>query len=106
MSKWVSSAGLALALVAFGGNAEDLAEPSAEELLSCGFEKRYEHDLAQTIEVEALRGDRSVRSYRLQLATREVAGKARSLAIFLAPPDQRGMKLLTIESDERRALVV
>lgn len=94
---------LIAALVASGGSAEEVLETSAEELLSCSFEKRYEHDLAQTIEVEAIRGDRSVRSYRLQLATRKIADQARSLAIFLSPPDQRGMKLLTIESDERRA---
>lgn len=90
-------------MVGFAAASEVLGNSDAEALLGCGFEKRYEHDLAQIIEVESLQGGRSVRSYRLQLATREVAGRSRSLAIFLAPPDQRGMKLLTIESEQRRA---
>jgi len=90
-------------MLPFAGPSEVLLNSGAADLLSCGFEKRYEHDLAQVVEVESLQGGRSIRSHRLQLATREVAGRSRSLAIFLAPPDQRGMKLLTIEREERRA---
>jgi len=103
MDRSVATLSLALAALAVAVGSEERQAPDAEALLGCGFAKRFEHDVAQIIEVESLQGGRILRTHRLQLATQEVAGRSRSLAIFLSPPDQRGMKLLTIESDERRA---
>jgi len=103
MDRRAAILGLTVVMLAFAVGSDEDAVLAPEDLLGCGFEKRYEHDLAQLIEVESLQGERRLGTHRLQLATQEVAGRSRSLAIFLAPPDQRGMKLLTIESEERRA---
>jgi len=102
------AAGLALcaacALGAGGGpDAHRDARPrSAAELLDCGFRSRFDLEFAQVIDVQTRRDGRPIRRYRLQIALRRIDGRNRFLAVFLAPPDERGTKLLTIENHDRR----
>lgn len=81
--------------------ARDAVPRSAQEILDCGFEKRFDRELAQIIDVETSKDGRKVRSFRLQMASKSVDGRYRSLVYFLAPYDERGIVVLTIENETR-----
>ncbi len=88
--------------MASGAEPRDAVPASAEEILRCGFDKRFDRELAQIIDVETSKDGRRVRSFRLQMASKAVDGRYRSLVYFLAPYDERGIRVLTIENDTRR----
>lgn len=102
----IGSLTLAL-LVATGESAaeaelDDAVPRSAHEVLDCGLRTRFDLEFAQVIDVETRRRGVPVRRYRLQIATKRFGDYTRFLAVFLAPQDERGMKLLTIERQDRR----
>jgi len=80
---------------------QDAAPPSAPEILDCGFRTRFDLEFMQVLDVETRRLGRPVRTFRLQIATKQLDGRTRTLVVFLAPEDERGTKLLTIENQER-----
>jgi hypothetical protein len=80
---------------------QDATPPSAPEILDCGFRTRFDLEFMQVLDVETRRFGRPVRTFRLQIATKQLDGRMHSLVVFLAPEDERGMKLLTIENRER-----
>jgi hypothetical protein len=75
---------------------------SVEEILGCAFAKRYDRELSQVIDVETFRDGRVIRRFRLQMASKVVDGRFRSLVYFLAPFEERGTRVLTIENEARR----
>jgi hypothetical protein len=75
---------------------------SALDLLECAFENRYGREVAEILDVETKIRGKTVRRFRLQMATAVVDGRTRTLIVFLAPADERGTKLLTIENNARR----
>jgi hypothetical protein len=81
--------------------AQDATPPSAHEILDCGFRTRFELELAQLVDVETRRFGKPVRTFRLQIATKRIEGRTRLLALFLAPRDERGTKVLTLENADR-----
>jgi hypothetical protein len=90
------------ALPAFANPAaQDATPPSAPEILDCGFRTRFNLEFMQVLDVETRRFERPVRNFRLQIATKQLDGRMHSLVVFLAPEDERGTKLLTIENPER-----
>ena len=80
----------------------DPSSPAAQEILDCGFRARFEVEAVQVLDVETRRFGRPVRTFRLQIATKRVDDRTRFLAVFLAPSNERGTKLLTIENTDRQ----
>jgi hypothetical protein len=80
----------------------DAVPKSAAQILDCGFRARWEVEALQVLDVETHRFGKPARTFRLQIATKRVDGKTRFLGVFLAPPDERGTKLLTIENMDRQ----
>lgn len=81
--------------------ARDATPRSAREILDCGFNTRFELEFMQVLDVETRRFGKPVRTFRLQIATKKVDGRTRFLGLFLAPADERGTKLLTLENTDR-----
>ena len=81
--------------------ARDATTPSPAQILDCGFRNRFELEFMQVLDVETRRFGRPVRSFRLQIATKRLEGRTRTLVVFLAPEDERGTKVLTIENPDR-----
>jgi hypothetical protein len=79
----------------------DAIPKSAAQILDCGFKARWEVEALQVLDVQTHRFGKPARTFRLQIATKRVDGKTRFLGVFLAPPDERGTKLLTIENMDR-----
>jgi hypothetical protein len=75
---------------------------SAVDLLECAFENRYGREVAEILDVETKVRGKTVRRFRLQMATAVIDGRTRTLIVFLAPATERGTKLLTIENNVRR----
>src|SRR5215510_13714917 len=80
----------------------DATPKSSAQILDCGFRARWEVEALQVLDVATHRFGKPARTFRLQIATKRVDGKTRFLGVFLAPPDERGTKLLTIENMERQ----
>lgn len=76
--------------------------PSASEILRCAFAKRFDREITQVIDVETTKDGRIIRAFRLQMASKPIDGGFRSLVYFLAPYDERGTRVLSIENDARR----
>ncbi len=100
---WIGMLVLTLLLPPVGVASEALSdhEPSGSEILDCAFAKRFERSMAQVVDIEAKRGSSVVRRFRIQMASMQVDGHFRSLVFFVFPPDQRGMRVLTIERENR-----
>ena len=105
MRRWLLFAVLPATLAAGHASAnpaaQDATAPSAAQILDCGFRTRYELEFMQVLDVETRRFGRPVRSFRLQIATKRLEGRTRTLVVFLAPEDERGTRLLTIENPDR-----
>jgi len=91
---------VATTLISIGGAAEPIAQ--AADVLECAFQNRFGHELAEILDVRTKVAGKTVRRFRLQMATAVVNDRTRTLILFLAPAGERGTKLLTIENSERR----
>jgi len=99
---WLLSVALFMSQPASADSPIDAVPKSAAQILDCGFRARWEVEALQVLDVVTHRFGRPARTFRLQIATKRVEGKTRFLGVFLAPPDERGTKLLTIENMERQ----
>lgn len=76
------------------------ARPSAEVVLQTAFDKRFNFDVVQIVEIRTRQRSSAI-SRVLQMASKRIGGRLHGLGYIIAPTRLRDTRLLTVENRDR-----
>ncbi len=99
--RWLQVICLGVLIGGFSSAYATAEEMKPEEILRRSFEHQYAHDMVRSVRLVQKDSSGQERVTSLEMAQKKIEGKVHSLARFLKPDTLRGMRILSIEADDR-----
>ncbi len=99
--RWFQAICLSVLIGGFASAYATAEEVDPGEVLVRSFEHQYTHDMARTVRLIQKDSGGQERVTSLEMAQKIIEGKVHLLTRFLKPDSLRGMRILSIEADDR-----